>query len=886
MPFAVENPAALLLLLLLPGIYLLGRGRLSLMAQWRARTILGIRLLSMSAAILALASPSLPLIDASMSVAFVLDRSDSMAPSTRAQQEEWVRQAMEGMRPSDRAAVVTFAGEPWVARPLGDDKDLRLSTSPSPGEGTDIPAALRIAAGLLPASGLRKVVLLSDGWDTAGQVKEASRSLPEGTRVDVFPLPAMESQPEVLIESINVPTYVRDGDSFDVSVVVGSNREGPAQVRMQVDGEPAGRWQVKLGAGANLVTMWQKSLPIGFHSVEIQVSAEADTVPNNNSALGFVVVKEKGRVLQVQGHAGASGELRERLRDTGLEVERMLAGELPIQMSRLLEFDAVLLDDVSATSLSLDQMRTLQSYVRDQGRGLVVAGGRSSYGLGDYVSAPLEEVLPVSSNVPLSRERGDMALILVIDRSGSMDDTNTGDGVTRMSMAREAALQAIDVLRPEDQIGVVAFDIDIDWVVPVQKVGDNLDGIRNRISRIEASGGTDIYSALQAAYSIMRTVQATQKHITLVSDGQSWKGQYEAMIRRMSPYRITLTTIAIGGDADREWMTELAGLGGGRYYFTERSVDIPKIVYREVTLATRVAEVEGQVSPLFVAPSPVLRGMQVEGMPPLRGYVATEPKDAATLVLRSERGDPLLAQWQYGLGRVVAWTSDSEALWASGWVTHPEFGRIWDQALRWTMPPPIDRGIEVSTLVDGAQVTVSVDSVDHNGQFIDLADTAAEVWYPDGTRTTRQLQQTAPGRYRVDIAATQPGLHRLIVSQDREGGDSASEVSGFAISRAPELRRLGSDDALLKELASMTGGRAIRDPWDAFSRRGMPSVPGWEPLWPYLLALTLLLLPVEVALRRITSLPFARREDDDSEGTAPPSPEGPGPANPDEVERP
>ncbi|MHB8990463.1 MAG: VWA domain-containing protein [Chloroflexota bacterium] len=856
MPVALESPIALLLLLLLPALYLLGRDRLSLMARWRGRAILGARMASVAAVILALAGPSMPLKDATMSVAFVLDASDSASPATRIQQEEWVRQAIGRMRSTDRAAVVSFAGEPQVTKPLGGNKEYRLAPTGDLKEGSDLSTALQLASGLLPASGLRKIVLLSDGWDSSGKVEQTARSLPAGTRVDVVQWPALEGLPELLVESLDVPSHIREGDGFDVNAVLGSSHETTAQLRILVDGQQTGSWDVQLGKGANLVTMSQKPLTLGFHSVELLLSAPEDTVEENNRAAGSVTVKQRGSVLLVKGPTAGSDHLRQELEASGLQLSQIGPEDFPIQLPLLLAHDAVVLDDVPGPSFTLDQMKTLQAYVRDHGRGLLTVGGRSSYGLGDYVGGPLEEILPVSSETPLSRDRGDMALVLLVDKSGSMDDAL--EGVTKIDMAREAAIQATSVLKPEDQIAVIAFDTDPTWIVPPQKVGNDLDSIRSRISSLQSSGGTDIHSALQAAYYTALGMQATTRHITLLTDGQSWKGPYQALLQKVKGSRITLSTIGIGSDADRDWLSELARLGDGRAYFTERFSDVPRIVYREVSAATKVAEVNGQVDPQFSSPSPVLRGMNREEMPPLDGYVATKPKDAATVVLKSERGDPLLSQWQYGLGRVVSWTSDAEGTWSNRWISQPTFRRVWDQAVRWTMAPPIDRNLQVAVRAEGRQATLTVDSVNIDGQFVDLADTRAEVWDPEGRQRTIPLRQTAPGRYQATLPAAIPGVYRVEVSQFRGGLDPISETAGFAVPWAPEFRGLGSNDTLLKELAAMTGGHSTRDPADAFSRTGMPASPGWEPLWPYLLAAALLLLPIEVALRRIRSLPFGR----------------------------
>lgn len=506
-----------------------------------------------------------------------------------------------------------------------------------------------MASGLLPPSGLRKVVLLTDGWDTAGQAEKAARSLPAGTRLDVYPRPAMEGQPEMLVESVPVLSYVREGDSFDVSAVVGSNHEGSTQVSVAVDGKQTGSWTIQIAPGANLVTMPQKPLSLGFHSVRVDLAGGGETIAENNWGTGYVVVKKRGNVLLI--------------------------------------------------------------------------------------------------------------------------------------------------------------------------------------------------------------------------DGQSWRGPYHALLQSMNQDQVTLSTIAVGTDADSAWLSELARLGDGRYYFTNQFSDIPQIVIREGNAATKVSKVEGQVEPRVASPTPILRGMDNGTLPPLGGYVATMPKDTSTTVLKCDRGDPLLAQWQYGLGRVVAWTSDTEGMWSSSWLAQSQFSRVWDQSVRWSMAPPVDRSLQVSALVDGDKATISVNSVDQNGLFINLAGTRAQITDPNGNQSVAQLQQTAAGHYEATISATEPGLYRVDVSQTRQGQTTpVMETSGFVASSSPEFRRLGSNDALLKGLAAMMGGRAISDPTEAFSREGMPPSSGWQPLWGYLLAFALLMLPLEIAIRRIRALPFARQREGGKDG--------------------
>ena len=413
---------------------------------------------SVAAIVLALAGPSMPMNDATMSVVFVMDKSGSINPSTRTADEDWVRQAVGQMKEGDKAAVVTFAGESTVSRQMGGEKQLSLFRLGSEAEaGTDLATALAPRLGSSAHLGAPQggAALGRLGYRRPGRGgrARAARRHAAGRRA----APRHGRAPEVLVESVSIPSYVREGDSFDVSAVVGSNHEGSAQLSVSVDGKQTGGWSVQLSPGANLVTVAQKPLPLGFHSIRVQLGGGGDTVADNNRADGFVVVKEKGHVLLVNGQESGS-RLKGQLEGSGLRVDEIGTSSFPTQIADLLPFDSVVLNDVSGRALTLDQMKMLESFVKDHGRGLFVVGGQNSYGLGDYSNRLLEDVLPVSSDSPLTKERGDMALMLLIDRSGSMDESS--GGVSKMAMAREAAIQAIGALKPNDQIGVIAFDTD------------------------------------------------------------------------------------------------------------------------------------------------------------------------------------------------------------------------------------------------------------------------------------------------------------------------------------------------------------------------------------------------------------------------------------------
>src|SRR5207253_1081739 len=348
---------------------------------------------------------------------------------------------------------------------------------------------------------------------------------------------------------------------------------------------------------------------------------------------------------------------------------------------------------------------TLQSYVQDLGRGLVVIGGPHAFSPGGYQGTTLDDLLPVSSEPPVQPQKGSLALFLVIDRSGSMDIAS--GGATKMAMAREAAIEAASLLQPDDTLGVIAFDSSFTWVVPPTRLHTTADlaPIQARIATIRAGGGTTILPPLQAAFEAAARSDAPLKHIILMTDGESNDRGYEDLLARMAPAHITLSTLAIGSDSDSRLLTMLAHMGGGRYYFTERSAQIPRIASKETTILTRNAVIEGQVAAVVSDPSPILRSVSGD-LPPLAGYVATTRKERAVTALETERGHPLLAHWQYGLGRVVAWTSEAQRGWASSWTDWSAAAQFWSQAVRWSLPAPIPSTFQPSASIgqDGRRV--------------------------------------------------------------------------------------------------------------------------------------------------------------------------------------
>jgi Ca-activated chloride channel homolog len=851
MRYGFDQPHWLYLLVLVPLVLALGWGWLRRIAAWRRSAAMLLRAAILSLLIVALARPSVYWPDSRLSVAFVVDESDSMDGPDRAAAAAWLEQAMAARQPDDKVAVVRF-GRQAVADAQSGERRAGVD-----GTASNIEAALRMAGDMLAPTGERRIVVLSDGWENVGDAREAAaRGLPAGVPVEFAAPSGPEPRAEVAIRTVEAPRLVREGGTFEATVVVDSTVETDATVALTVDGRPAGEERVKVAAGANRFTLPLRARAQGFRALRAQITPVSDTRAENNVAETVAVVKEAGAVLVLEGRPGEGGALAEMLREGGLTVEVQAPTAVPTRAEALERFEGIALVNVAATQMTLDQQRTLQRYVQDFGRGMLVVGGPTSYSLGGYAQTPLDEMLPVSPAPPPRRDEGTLALFIVLDKSGSMDLYRSD--VSKMALAREAAILATESVRPRDTLGVLGFDSRHAWVVPPAVINspNDVKAAQAQIAGIRADGGTSIFPALEEAFKAALQADASKKHIILMTDGQSYDADYATLLGKMQDAEITLSTIAMGSDSDVKLLTRLAELGSGRYYFTERAQDIPKITTKETTIVSRNALVQGRVLPRVAEPSPVLVGLTGSAVPPLAGYVSTTARPRATTVMTTDKGDPLLAHWQWGLGRVVAWTSDAGAAWTTEWDTWPDASRFWQQAMRWTLPEPTQAQFPVQVEVIGDRVTLRAQAVRPDGRYADLLDTRVTIVPPGGQARELQLPQTAPGNYAIATVVSEPGVYEARFAQRENGQPVREETLGFTILGNQEGRAVGTNRALLERLAGLTGGKELTDPAQAFAREARAVGERLEPLWHWFALAALLLLPLDIAVRRLR---FGRR---------------------------
>ncbi len=849
-----SNPIALLLLVLLLYFVWLGRPRLAYRRR-RDTASLITRLVIVACLILALAGAQIVQAADKLAVVFLLDASDSIDQAARDTAQRYISDAMSRMRPEDRAGLVVFGQNALVERPLSAAKELGVIGSAPIRLNTNIAEAIRLALAMFPGDAARRIVVLSDGGETIGNaVAAAQLAAATNVQIDVMPLPA-HTGADMLVSDVRVPSKVNVGEQFDLGVTVQSQTDAKANLTILAGGTIVAQKPVQLKAGTNNFVFTLAVKAQGFNDFRVRVDPlSADTFYQNNELSGFSEVTGPPRVLLVTPNPDEIATLLPALQTSGLQVDIKAPTDMPTGIAELAGYKSVILANVSATNLTTPRMKILQTYVRDLGGGLVVIGGPNSYGVGGYYQTPLEETLPVEMRIKDQKRIPKLTMVYVIDRSGSMEEIGPS-GVTNLELSKEATRRSINFLFPQDRAGVLSFDSNPEWLVQIQNV-TNQNAMKNQIGTLRPGGGTDIYAAVKEIAKTLPSDPSTLKHVILLTDGGADPTGIVDMVAKMNQdFNITVTSIGIGRDVP-PFMADIAKAGKGIYYNLVDLQTIPQVFAAETVLATRSYIVEKEFTATQSANSPILNG--INGLPSLLGYVATTAKETATVELKAPGfDDPLMASWQYGLGRAVAFTSDANGRWAKNWTSWDQFSRFWSQVVRYTITEGTNNRLESHVEQRGDHSVLVVDARDDKGGFLNSLNLQASVVDPRLGAQTVNLQQVAPGRYEVPFDPKQEGAYFIRVGgattqpDPSTVGQAVGQTLGWVLSYSPEYRQHETNTTLLNDIAQLTGGETLAEHPEKAFEHTIRETHASTALWPWLLLLSTLLLPFDIAIRRL-----------------------------------
>lgn len=833
-----------LLLLLLPAyialIYLIDRrgGRRSRRIKHRVARVM--RCLLTCLCVLALAAPSVVLPGSQQAVWILADASAS-ARGMQDQMTQSVRTALENKDASVNAGVIAFGGNAMVEKPLAQDGTYNGVTTAVDAQASDLSSALTLASALLPEDAQGRIVVLSDG--ATEDVRAAAQQLAaRGVTVD-FQSFSGDALPDAQISQLNVPSRVYQGQSFTVTVQVTANHDTAGTLVLYQNRTPVSSREVTLRRGDNTFTFRDTAADTGVVTYEARLISEGDSCAQNDSMGGYVYVQGAPKLLLVEGRQGEGSEMAAMLSAAAMQYETVLPAQLPYDAEQLRQYDGVVLVNVDYDAADEEQWAALDSAVRVLGRGLTVIGGDSSYALGGYRRSRLEDMLPVTIDVRNKLDLPSLALMLVIDKSGSMSDGMFG--TTRLELAKEAAMRAAEVLTPNDQVGVIAFDDAAKWVVNLQKAED-VEAIQNQIGTIRPGGGTAFFTALYEATYALMNAQAQQKHIIFLTDGEAGDTGYLQLCDIMQQNDITLTTVAVGSGADQATLRTLAQQGGGRAYAANEFDNLPKIFTKETYLVSGSYVQNRTFTPVITEQSALT---DFEGFPQLSGYLAATEKSLAAVSLMSDREDPILAWWQYGAGRVVAFMADSRGAWTSELLQWDQAAAFYGGMAAFTLPGEEREG-QLTTERQGDALRIVYTAPE--GAQTGLS-TSVTALLPDGTQTQLALQESAPGVYEGEIAAAQLGAYALRVEQRDASGELQRVMEGGAVngySGEYDLRSQNSESTL-PYLSALTGGREITDSAEMLKSTHAVVRARRDLTQPLLWALMVLLL-CDIALRRLS----------------------------------
>ena len=906
----IERPLALLLLSLLPWLWPALATSLTDMSRTQLGAQLAVRSLLVLCVSLALSQPALLGDRTRVSTVALVDVSHSISDAQVAQAAARIDELRRLSRErGDDLHIVTFAGRPGVLRDSrGASEPTTVETLRGPAghreaaqawlrpDSSNLQAALQLSYGLHAPDTLRRAVLFTDGNQTEGDVtSEALSARRRGVRVGYFPLAAEEAA-EVLVRDLRLlsdtteATQIKVGAPFTLEGEIYSSvaqRVRATLYQSGISGEREnpgdGHRDLDLLAGRNLVRFRSQIDSAGVTSYRLQLGAVpgapfADRFASNNQALLPLFARGRPRILYIEGENAAKSYLAQALTRENIEVETRGPYGLPSRAKDLLGFDLLLMSDVSATLVSQAQMQAIESYVRDFGGGFIMAGGENSFGSGGYQGTQLEKVLPVRFEQEKKRDQPTLALILAIDRSGSMSGR-------KLELAKDAARATAEMLGADDLIGVVAFDSQAMPLVRLQRA-QNRVRISSDIARLTAGGGTQLLPPLQEAYQQLAAATAKIKHVILLTDGQAeYQGILE-LVNQMVAQKITVSTVGVGSGADQTLLTAIAENGGGRFYYTQDESSIPKIFTKETTQVARSALVEDRVRPVVAKFVELLDGVGIESAPALRGYVSTKAKPMSEVILVSPQGEPLLVRWRQGLGQVVAFTSDVKNRWAVDWLRWPGYARFWAQLVRSSMRHDSKNrgpGYQLSAAAVPPYVQVRVDAISSDDRFVSGLDTQLEIFdnsegratgsalggaaaastLKQGPILTLPLPQTAPGRYETEVYLPRTGafmlraVHRGASTPAGPGPVVAESWGTLSLSYSREYLALPPDQDLLDRIAQATFGARYERAEQVLSR-GEETLRYLRPLWLYLVGAAIAVLLLDVFLRRVRLFGYRR----------------------------
>lgn len=793
--------------------------------------------------ILAFGNITINLKGRNISTVFLLDVSES-ASDFEESGKDFISTAIESMPRGNKAGVVLFGDNSKIDKVLNKKKEYKSIDEKPVVTATNIQEAVESALGLFERGGSKRIVLITDGEENQGDILKSTPLINE-QKIDfkVYKITGEKGE-EIYVDNVKVPDNISVGEEFSVSIDIKSNYATKAKLTLFSGRNKVGEQQVQIQKGKNSFVFKDKQSSGGFKGYGVLVEAEGDTNKVNNEFSTFTNVMDKPNILLINGVKGDSEALEGILSNSGANIKKIAPSASPSTLNELLEYKSIVLNDVHRDDLSNGFMDNIEAYVKDYGGGLITFGGEDSYALGGYKDTSLEKVLPVYMDKRGKNEVPAISINLIIDKSGSM--SAEGGGVSKLTLAKEAAMKALENLREVDEISVIAFDDTYDEVVPLQKVGDK-EAIKELISGIQIRGGTSIYPALEQGYNMQMQSSAKIKHTILLTDGQDGYGldNYATLLQNFIDNNITLSTVAVGEGANAGLLNQLASIGKGRSYYTDIYTDIPRIFAKEVLLSAGTYIINEEFTPKILSNHEILAGVRTsDGIPSLLGYIGTSIKENAVEILSSNHDEPILAAMQYGIGRTVSFTSDVSGQWSKNYLAWEYGPQLIKNMVYFTIPKYGEEGkLNISQEGNEAKVEFYNDKISKDAKVKGIYNGE------NGEEGEFELSQVEPGKFEASIPLDSLGFYNFSIREEESGEVKNNYKGAFALQYSDEYK-FNTNGEKLDVVVKETKGSFINKPEEVFEgklQREYKKINLTTPL----IVISILLFMLDIAYRRL-----------------------------------
>ena len=848
------RPWAFALMAFAPWIWWMNFAGGSGLAGWRSTAALLMRLALAGVFTMGLAEPRAVRKSDVLSIVYALDVSDSMGEKVSDQSLNWIMQSVTKKPEKDEAGLVIFGRDAAVELPPRATFPFEAINSRVARDGSNLAKGLGLAAAMLPEGNQGRVVLISDGNETDGS---AAAQLDEfkarGIPVDVLPI-SYGYEKEVWLERLDLPRVVKAGETYEASVVLSSLAAGAGKLTLQENGKTIFEKDVEYTAGKNRFTLPLYLREPGYYEylARIESPKDEDGWAENNVAIGDVYLRGEGKVLVV---TDAKGDARDwetlvaALKEAERVVQVQMAYEFPRDALSLLPYDLVIFPNVPADSFDAVQLTALRDAVYQQGTGFLMLGGPNSYGPGGYHRSVIEEALPVTMDTTQKKvlPKGALAVIL-----------HTCEFAEGNTWAKRIAKECVRVLGAQDEVGILDYGYGggrngMGWIFPLTPAGE-YERLAVLINNAEPGDMPDFQTGMQMAFDALKANDAAVKHTIVISDGDP-SPPTPQLVQAFVDAKITVSMVAINphGGQDISVMQTVAAATGGRYYFPQDPSQLPSIFIKEAKTLKRSMLQNKVFTPQVEFPSPILKGF--DALPQLRGLVLTTVKPRASLILRAPAGageeadqvDPVLATWRFGLGTTCAWTSDLAPNWAADWIGWEKYRAFVKQLVQEISRVERKSDLQLTAFASGAQGIVTVEDFAKADTFLELA---TRVSGPRGENVTLPLRQVGPRRYQGEFPLWGKGRYQ-VAAAGADTSRSEQAFGGFAVPYSPEYLRFRSDPILLKQIAERTGGRLLTGAETDLFHPTRTARESSRPVFDWFLIALALLLPFDVAVRRV-----------------------------------